>query len=117
MYGANCPLSLSVQYFESPKRISSAFHTPDALFSVRATIRLEKSQSQSVNAKMKAHRILMTTMMIVVMIKQCNDDDEDNDSGCAKLNKMNLRTHGVSKNVLSIQIGILTSAVNISSNY
>lgn len=30
---------------------------------------------------------------------------------------MNLRTHGVSKNVLSIQIGILTSAVNISSNY
>lgn len=81
MYGANCPLSLSVQYFESPKRISSAFHTPDALFSVRATIRLEKSQSQSVNAKMKAHRILMTTMMIVVMIKQCNDDDEDNDSG------------------------------------
>ena len=81
MYGANSPLSLSVQYFESPKRISSAFHTPESLFSVRATIRLEKIQSQLVNAEMKPHRIFMTTMMIGMMIKQCNDDDEDHDSG------------------------------------
>ena len=74
MYGANSPLSLSVQYFESPKRISSAFHTPESLFSVRATIRIEKIQAQLVNAEMKPHRIGM-------MIKQCNDDDEDHDSG------------------------------------
>jgi len=32
---------------------------------------------------MKPRRIFMTKMMIGVMIKQFNDDDEDHDSGCS----------------------------------